>query len=353
LAPLPNPNSSPTKPLKATSALSITDPILLDHDLTVTIDFKVNGSLVYKAQFLDSARLSTLSNSADTDYAVTSIVRLCSNATCLSRSMRTGAPPIINAQVGEVFRYRIPSAFGLSTNVTTGDDIYPNRTYSWSSPHAGECGQYTPINNLGLNAVTGEVAWNTSNLPPLFPTLWSLCVVISDGYVSTTLEFLINMQPAQRRCSSECNSTAGNSCKEDCCGLGTCLVILPQFTLPASENEVYYTPFNRTFELIIRAISAIPSDEIFIFGSFLPLGATISGANNSGASSNPQELKFTWTPTQTDIGSNIVCLDAVIVVGQTNLASTRCFSIVAGPEFPPAWMRHFALLTCSFCLVHI
>jgi hypothetical protein len=192
-------------------------------------------------------------------------------------------PPIIACQTNSQCGFIVPASAPGSDTVT------------WRLATSAESGGLIAPAGLSVDAITGQVSWDTNGLQP--QSLWAAQIVIESRDLVTnalvgkaSVDFIIRIVDE---------------------GLPPEIIPPPNSTpicnasIPAQVDNIL------TFD--VSASDSDPADSITLNTAGLPTGAVMSPS--LPLSGNPVSSTFSWTPTADDIGTTIITFTATDQLG--------------------------------------
>ena len=243
-------------------------------EFTVTHTFPSSSS-DYTANFSSSARVSTLQNNGNGAFVVSSIVK----GSVLASPSAT-VSPIVNMPIGLTY---------ATMNLPATDANGLALTYSLTPAGSFGAGSVQPATaaNFFINSSTGELSFNTAGktIGQLFNT--SITVTNSAG-ATTMLDYIIRMVDNQPP---------------------------PTFTYGTGNtpnNSTIYRVSPGDAAVCFPVIASNPATSggaattVAITAVGLPVGATFSTQTGT----NPGTRNFCWTPTSSNLGTNVITFTA-------------------------------------------
>jgi hypothetical protein len=252
-----------------TGAGSVTIPTRVTSNNTAENYFYAEGTALYTypangnytASFSSCCRIFGMVNNSSGSVYVGTIVNV---GTGNSSPIAT-LPPVVNVSRG------VSATFTLPANDPDGDVL----SYRLAIP--SEMGGGTQPAGLSVNSSTGLVTFNTTNAS--INQLYSAVIIVGDGKTSISVDFIIKVTQQS---------------------------IPPVFdylVTPASGTVFQVSP-GQAVNFNLRATDSDIGDNVSLSGVGIPLGAVTSPS--LPRSGNPVQSSFSWTPSNSNLGTNVI-----------------------------------------------
>jgi hypothetical protein len=237
---------------------------------TFTTTKVYTGNVDRTAYMSNCCRISSLQGGNANDYYRNEAVVTLSQTT--NENPVSSLPAIVNVPINQA-AYK----FNLNAIDPNGDAI----TYTLSSFSQSSLSPNNPAIFTSINSATGEVTLNSSYAGANVGHLWAIQFMMTDSKGATSpIDFIIRVAGTSNP-PGAISPTPAN---------GTTYKVTPgtpvNFTIAASDLDV--------------------ADVVTLLGSGIPIGATF----NPGTPANPISAGFSWTPTQSDLGTYAVTFSA-------------------------------------------
>lgn len=227
---------------------------------TATYTYGANGN--YLANFASCCRIYGMVNNSSGSVDIRTLVNV---GTGNSSPIAT-LPPVVNVSQG-----LSAATFSLPANDPDGDVL----TYRLAN--STEMGGGVNPAGLSVNNTTGLVTFNTTNASA--GQLYSAAIVVSDGKTEITVDFIIKITQQS---------------------------IAPEFDYLATpaNGTVYQVSPGQPVNFNIRATDSDVGDIVTLSAVGVPIGANLSPALPT--SGNPAQASFSWTPSNSNLGTNVI-----------------------------------------------
>ena len=252
-----------------TGAGSVTIPTRVTSNNTAENYFYAEGTALYTypangnytAAFSTCCRIfGMVNNSSGSVYVGTTV-----NVGTGNSSPIATLPPVVNVSRG------VLATFTLPANDPDGDAL----SYRLATP--SEMGGGSQPAGLSVNSSTGLVTFNTTNAS--IGQLYSAAIIVGDGKTSITVDFIIKITQQS---------------------------IPPVFdylVTPASGTVFQVSP-GQAVNFNLKATDSDAGDNVQLSGVGIPLGAVTSPS--LPRSGNPVQSSFSWTPSNSNLGTNVI-----------------------------------------------
>lgn len=274
--------------------------------LTKTYTYATASSL-YTAYWQSGARISTLQNNRDGQMRLESIVQPGGT----NSSPVSTLPPIVNLATN-----LSPATFNLPYNDPDGDNVTFRLANSLEvSGYAANYYSYgfNQPANFSINSSTGQVSFTTTNLT--VGNLYSAAVVVEDRDANnnvkskTIVDFIIKVTKQSTPPAYD-------------------------YSVTPSNNYIFQTTPGQKVSFGIKASDSDPNDQVTLQAVGLPTGVSFSNA--LPATNNPVSTTFSWTPTTSQLGSQVITFTAQDINGvTTNTSVTIMVSMKPVFDVPP------------------
>lgn len=265
------------------------------HYSTAVFYHNYTGLGTYQVDWANSCcRISQLSNNSNGNYSMRTIVNVGSG----NSSPISSLSPIVNVPVNINAQFQIPSndpdGNPLTFRLANGSDVAAGGAYSQPSGFS-----ISPTGLATFNTVGKSVG-----------SLWSAAVVIEDGQTSTIIDFIIKVTQ---------QSTAP----------------VFDYSLTPSNGYVFQIAPGQNLTFSVRATDSDPGDNVRLNAVGLPVGVSFSPSLPTLG--NPVQSTFSWTPNNSNLGTNVISFIAQDNVGvQTTTSVTIQVSLKPVFDVPPS-----------------
>lgn len=271
--------------------------------LTKTYTYATSSS-VYTASWASCCRISNLQNNRDGDMRLeTTVMPASGNSSPVST-----LPPIVN-----LARNLSSATFNIPYNDPDGDNVTFRLATKAEAAGTSYYASFVQPSNFSVNSSTGVATFNTNNLST--GSLYSAVVVVEDRDGSnnvkskTMVDFIIKITNQSTPPAYDYSVTPSNG-----------------YTFQTSPGQKV------TFD--IKASDSDPNDNVTLQAIGLPTGVSFS--NTLPTTNNPVSTTFSWTPTTSQLGSNVITFTAQDVNGvTTNTSVTIMVSMKPVFDVPP------------------
>ncbi len=226
-----------------------------------TITHTYSGTGNYTAYFESCCKIGQLSNNANAWWKNETVVNVGSG----NESPVVTMAPIINMQAG------LTSA---SFQVPATDPDGDNLTYrlATSSEFRG-----SQPSGISIHPTTGKITFNTSGRT--IGQLWNAAIVVEDGQTKVINDFIIKMVQQSSP---------------------------PQFdyTVTPPTGTVYQVSPGQNVSFSVKAFDTDPGSTVTLQGIGVPPGVSLSPALPT--TGNPVQSSFNWTPSSSNLGTNVI-----------------------------------------------
>jgi len=257
----------------------------------------------FTARTSSCCRISTLLNSSDANYTISTVVDLTKE----TNSPVSNLPPIVNVAPNGVQTFNLAAADADS-------DLLTFRLAGTGS----ESGLTLHPPGLSVNASTGVVSWDTTELTL---GLYTTQIIIESRdrtnnllKTSVAIDFILNLTNAQ----------LGNA---------------PQFVRPPTpaHDSTITTPPGQAVTFTLQAQDSDVGSTVTLNAVGLPQGSTVQPTLPT--TGNPVSSAFAWTPTANDLGPHVIVFIATDNTGQQTLntitvtVAITVFQVTYNPGF--------------------
>ena len=229
-------------------------------ETTITHTYPTTGNFI--AYFSSCCRIGNLSNNANGYWRVQTIVNVGNG----NNSPVSTLPPLVN----------LPQGLGSASFQIPAFDQDGN-TLSYRLANSTEMGGGSNPAGLSVNPSSGLVTYNT--IGKSVGQLFSAAIVVADGFTEVTIDFIIKIT---------LQSTAP---------------VFDYAVTPAS-GTVYQVSPGQNVSFSIKATDQDVGDNVTLQGIGMPVGVTMIPA--LPASGNPVQSSFNWTPSNLNLGTNVI-----------------------------------------------
>lgn len=216
----------------------------------------------YTAFFSSCCRINGMVNNSSGSVRIETTVNVGSG----NSSPVATLPPVVNISTGVV-----GATFTLPANDPDGDQL------SYRLANRNEMGGGDNPAGLSVDSHTGLVTFNTKNAS--IGQLYSAAIVISDGKTNITVDFIIKITQQSTAPELDYLSTPRN-------------------------GTVYQVAPGQSVNFNIKATDSDAGDIVTLSAVGMPNGASTSPALPT--SGNPVSTSFSWVPSQSNLGSNVI-----------------------------------------------
>ncbi len=263
-------------------------------EATITHTYGGTGT-TFTASYLSNARISTLQNNANANFASFTVVTLTSP---INNSPVTTSPPIVSVQTGQA-----SATFQLAASDPE------NQTLTYRFATAAEMGGGAQTQPTGMNvSSSGLVTFNTSALSA--GNLYNAAFVVTDAAgASTMLDILVRTVAPSTPPTYDYSVTPANA-------------------------HTYDIHPGQTLSFSVKALDTDPGDVVSLNVVGAPGGSSF--VPTLPTSGNPVTTAFSWTPTAADLGSRVMTFTAEDnSVNQTTTSVTIIVSLNPVFDVPP------------------
>ncbi|TKB97938.1 putative Ig domain-containing protein [Pedobacter cryophilus] len=228
---------------------------------TALYTYPASSIVNYTASFSSCCRIGNLVNNSNGSVYVGTIVNV---GTGNSSPIAT-LPPVVNVSRGVI------ATFALPANDPDGDVL------SYRLATTSEMGGGSNPNGLSVNSSTGVITYNTASTS--INQLYSAAIVVSDGKTSITVDFIIRITQQS-------------------------IAPLFDYSVTPASGTVFQVSPGQPVNFNLRATDSDVGDNVSLSGVGIPLGAVTSPS--LPRSGNPVQSSFSWTPTSSNLGTNVI-----------------------------------------------